>query len=154
MGIYIFAYIFIYSIQFNLVKNLVVLLPQCELPAVSLVAGQDTTTCQSSATTYAHTESMSTHSFTQAWAHRHTDCAYISSILPLRVAPNNLASHAHVILPSHIVFLHLNTLPVLYNINSSTVTYITVTSTLYIIHTPLSRQPHKRYYKLKMGLAG
>ena len=37
---------------------------------LSSVTSQDTMTCQNNATTYAHTEGMSTHSFTQAWAHR------------------------------------------------------------------------------------
>ena len=46
-----------------------------------------------------HTESMSAHSFTQAWAHRHRQTVHT-------VVPNNLASHAHVTLPSTIVILH------------------------------------------------
>ena len=58
-----------------------------------------------------HTESTSTHSSTQAWTQ--ANCAYIFLYLnpsSITVVPNNLASHAHVILPSHIVFLHFKTL--------------------------------------------
>ena len=73
------------------VKRLVGLPPQLELLAVF---SQDRTTCQNNATTY--TENMSTHSFT-------LNSAY------LEVVPSNLASHAHVILTNHAVFLHFKT---------------------------------------------
>ena len=58
-----------------------------------------------------HTKNMSTHSFTRAWAHRHRQTMHTYIFLPLSfgVVQNNLASHAHVILSSHIVFLHFKT---------------------------------------------
>ena len=75
------------------------------------VASQDTTTCQSNSTTYARTESMSAHYFTQALAHIHFPFLNPSSF---GVVSNNLASHAHVIPPSHIdctsAFQDINTI--------------------------------------------
>ena len=59
------------------------------------------------ATTYAHTNSTSTQSFTQ------TDCAYIHSSFfesLLKDLPKTLASHARVIMTSQIVFLRFQTL--------------------------------------------
>ena len=52
--------------------------------SLSSVASQ-ATACQSKTTTYAHTASMSTCSFTQAWAHRHrhtVDTFFFPRILP------------------------------------------------------------------------
>ena len=61
------------------------------------VTSQNMITCQSNATTYAHAESMSTYSFTQAWTHRHRLCIHVPFFeFSFGVVPNNLASHAHV----------------------------------------------------------
>ena len=80
---------------------------------LSSVSSQDKTTCQNNATTYAHTESMTIHRFTQAWAHRHKRPVHTFSFLwntsSFGVAPNNLTIHAHVILTSHIAFLQFQT---------------------------------------------
>ena len=84
---------------------------------LSSVASQDTTTCQSNAKTYAHAASTSTQFHSGMGTQTQTDCACIFlSLKPssFRVPPNNLASHAHVILPSHInctsAFQDINTI--------------------------------------------
>ena len=81
---------------------------------LSSVTSQDTTTCQNNATTYRKYEHTQFHS--GMGTQTQTDCACI--FLPLNpsslVVPNNLASHAHVILPSHIdcisAFQDINTI--------------------------------------------
>ena len=63
---------------------------------LSSVISQDTPTCESNATTYAHTESMSTHSTTQAWAHEHRQAVHIFSFLwivpHLELQPNRISA--------------------------------------------------------------
>ena len=81
-------------------KKLMGLLFQLELLAVfSRKSGHDNMSDRTNATTYAHTVSMGTHSFTQAWAHRHRQTVHIFPFFEslARVVPNNLASHAHCV---------------------------------------------------------
>ena len=89
------------------VKKLVGLPPQLKLLAVVFhKSGHDNmsnnaTTCKK----YEHTQF---HSGMDTQTH----CALIFLLLnpsSFRVVPNNLASHAHDLLPSHIVFLHFKT---------------------------------------------
>ena len=80
--------------------------------SLSSVASQDTTTCQNNATTYAHTESKSTQFHSGRGTQTQIDCAYIFlslNVYSFQVVPNNLASHAHIVLTSQIVFLHFQT---------------------------------------------
>ena len=82
---------------------------------LSSVASKDTTTCYVKAIPQhicAHTASTSTQLHSGMGTQTQTDCACIVLSLnssSFEVVPNNLASHAHVPLPSHIVFLRFNT---------------------------------------------
>ena len=72
--------------------------------------GPDATTCQNKAIKYRKYE----HTVSPRHGHADTDRLCIQFPLSLnlssiRVVTNNLASHTHVILPSHIVFLRFKT---------------------------------------------
>ena len=85
---------------------------------MSSVASQDTTTCQSNAKTYAHAASTSTQFHSGMGTQTQANCAIFNfpylNPSSFRVPPNNLASRAHVILPSHIncasAFQDINTI--------------------------------------------
>ena len=65
-----------------------------------------------SSVAYAHTESKSTQFHSGRGTQTQIDCAYIFlslNVYSFRVVPNNLASHAHIVLTSQIVFLHFQT---------------------------------------------
>ena len=100
-------------LQGNKLRKLVGRLPQLKLLAVfSHWSGHDNMSEQCNHICPA--ASISTHSFTQAWEHTHRQTVHIYIFLSLnpftfRVVLNNLASHSHVILPSHIVFLCFKT---------------------------------------------
>ena len=65
-----------------------------------LQLSQNMETCQSNANKDAIAESMSTYSFTHAWAHRHRQTVHTFSPFNksflIWIVPDNLASHAYV----------------------------------------------------------
>ena len=76
---------------------------------LSSVTSQDMTTCLNNATTYKKYKHTPFHRGVSTQTQTH--CAYIfHSLTPssfrVNVVPNNLGGQAHVIHPSHIIFLH------------------------------------------------